>query len=217
MKVKILSVLCILLTAVCVLQFFFLVRTDKNDPSGKTDIQYVNASSDDIQFKLALTHIYYESNTVLSTLPFTTIQISESALIKAYVSSDSGAMTAALKYVDDYSDRTLASAFETMDDILDKFDKILKKYNITSQSSYTAKYNKLKTLFSSVKNSSNELLSRTRSLIRNINNSDYDTYYTKYVEQLNDLSSKLEEYCTVVMDEYDTLIQSISDEYEIIK
>ena len=217
MKIKILSVCCILLAAICVLQAFLLVRTNKNDISSATRIQDVNASATDIQFKLALMHIYYESNTVLSTLPFTTIQISESALIKAYVSSGSEAITAALKYVDDYADRTLDSAFETMDDILEKYDKVLKKYNISSSSSYTSKYNKLKTIFSSVKNSSNELLSRTRSLIRNINSSDYDTYYTKYVEQLSDLSSKLEEYCTTVMDEYDTLMQAISDEYNIIK
>ena len=216
MKVKILSVCCILLALVCAFQTFLLVKNDSGESNG-TPVSNVNASATDIQFKLALMHIYYESNTVLSTIPFTTIQVSENALIKAYVSSGSEATSAAVKYVDDYADRTLASAFDTMDDILDKYDKILKKYNISSSSAYTSKYNKLKTMFSSVKNSSNELLSRTRSLIRNINSSDYDTYYTKYVEQLSDLSSKLEEYCTSVMDEYDTLMQAISDEYSIIK
>jgi Zn-dependent M32 family carboxypeptidase len=103
-----------------------------------------------------------------------------------------------------------------MDEILSKYQKLLTKYNISSTSSYRTKYNNLSSMFSSLKNSSNELLARTKSLIKMVNANDYDTYYTKYMEQISDLTSKIEAYCKTIMDEYDTLLNSISDDYDIL-
>ena len=95
-------------------------------------------------------------------------------------------ITDALTYIDHYADRTLNSAYSTMDEILSKYQKLLTKYNISSTSSYRTKYNNLSSMFSSLKNSSNELLARTKSLIKMVNANDYDTYYTKYMEQISD-------------------------------
>ncbi|NCA92812.1 hypothetical protein EOM82_06125 [bacterium] len=71
-------------------------------------------------------------------------------------------------------------------------------------------------MFSSLKNSSNELISRTRTLIKTSKTNDYDTYYTRYIEQVNDLTGKIESYCKIIMDEYDTLLNAISSDYDIL-
>ncbi|MBO4501757.1 MAG: hypothetical protein J5760_05890, partial [Clostridia bacterium] len=158
------------------------------------------AVSGDVQFKIDLLHFYAQSNNIVSILPFTTIQVTEAALLKAFMSSAT-AGTEALVYIDRYADRTLASAYETMDELLEHFSAMLTKYNISSSSAYTAKYNKLNSMFSSLKNASTELLSRTRTLIKMSKTEDYDTYYTNYVEQLSDLTGKIEQYCTVINNE----------------
>ena len=46
---------------------------------------------------------------------------------------------------------------------------------------------------------------------------DYDAYYTNYLEQLSDLSGKIESYGSTLGNEYDALLSSISDSYETIK
>lgn len=174
------------------------------------------AVSGDAQFKIDLLHFYAQSNNIVSILPFTTIQVTEAALLKAFMSSAT-AGTEALVYIDRYADRTLASAYETMDELLEHFSAMLTKYNISSSSSYTAKYNKLSSMFSSLKNASTELLSRTRTLIKMSKTEDYDTYYTNYVEQLSDLTGKIEQYCTVINNEYAALLAELTEDYEEIQ
>ena len=174
------------------------------------------SSSDDIQLKIGLLHLYAQSDTIVSILPFTTVQVTEAALLKAFMSS-STAVNEALVYIDRYADRTLASAYDTMDELLEKYQGLLTKYNISSSSSYTSKYNRLSSMFSSLKNSSTELLSRTRTLIKMSKADDYDAYYTNYVEQLSDLTGKIEQYCTAINNEYNALLSDLSDDYEEIK
>lgn len=174
-----------------------------------------NAGGTDIQFKLALLHLYYESKDIVSTLPFTTIQVSQGALIKAFMAGATAGADA-LAYIDRYADRTLTSAYGTMDEVLEKFSLLLTRYNIAAASSYTAKYNKLSSMFSSLKNSANELLSRARALIKTAKSNDYDAYYTSYIEQISDMTGKIETYCGLLMDEYDTLLSSISNDYDIL-
>ncbi len=189
------------------------LNTDES--SAATTPRPAGEGSSDIQFKLSLLHLYYESKDVASTLPFTTIQICEGALIKAFVNGPNST-TDALTYIDRYADRTLASAYGTMDEILAKYQKLLTRYNISPTSSYTSKYNKLTSMFSSLKNSSNELLSRTRTLIRMSKSNDYDAYYTNCIEQISDLTNKIETYCDIIMDEYDALLNVISEDYDIL-
>lgn len=219
MKIRILSLCCAVLLAICTVLSVLVVKGGAGQNQDKNVSATIplpaGESSGDIQFKLSLLHLYYESKDVVSTLPFTTIQVSQGALIKAFVSGSTSTVDA-LAYIERYADRTLASAYGTMDEILSKYQSLLKKYNIASTSSYTSKYNKLSGMFSSLKNSSNELVSRTRTLIKMSKSSDYDTYYTNYTEQVLDLSSKIESYCNSIMDEYDTLLNAISSDYSII-
>jgi len=221
MKIRILSVCCAALFVACVVLSIFVIRgsagqtLNSEESSAATSPLPAGESSDDIQFKLSLLHLYYESKDVVSTLPFTTIQVSQGALIQAFVSG-SDSTTAALKYIDNYYDRTIASAYGTMDEILVKYQLILKKYNIACTSSYTSKYNNLSSMFSSLKNSSNELISRTKTLIKASKTNDYDTYYTSYTEQIIDLTDKIESYCNLIMNEYDTLLSDISSDYDIL-
>lgn len=217
---RILTAVCAVLLVICVVLSVIVISgfsasSDNADTSGDASVLPATDTNSSIQFKLSLLHLYYESKDIVSTLPFTTIQVTQGALIKALMNSTTS-ITDALTYIDHYADRTLNSAYSTMDEILSKYQKLLTKYNISSTSSYRTKYNNLSSMFSSLKNSSNELLARTKSLIKMVNANDYDTYYTKYMEQISDLTSKIETYCKTIMDEYDTLLNSISDDYDIL-
>lgn len=48
-------------------------------------------------------------------------------------------------------------------------------------------------------------------------NGDYDAYYTQYLEQLSDLSGKIETYGDTLENEYLALLSAISDSYETIQ
>ncbi|MEG1742824.1 MAG: hypothetical protein RR246_01505 [Clostridia bacterium] len=177
MKTKILVTICSLLLVACTVLSILLVsvyskpNADAAEESSQasTDAVFAASSTDTIQFKLSLLHIYSESQNVILTLPFTTVTITEMAIIKA-IMTQTGSSQAAITYLNNYVDRPLNAAFTTMDDILIKFKAMTKKYNISASSPYTAKYNNLKAMFDSLRNASTELISRARSLILCISN-----------------------------------------------
>ena len=226
MKKHLQTIICVLLAAACLCLTAALVlgrsapadeassAADSSSPANGTVPGYAASDSSDIQFRLALLHLYKEASDVVLALPFTTITLTQTAVTRSFIGS--GEASAALSDLNERVDRTLNSAFETMDDITAKFSDVLKEYAISSTSSYYTKLNSLKTMFSSLKNSSTELISRTRSFI-NMIDGDYDAYYTNYLEQLSDLSGKIESYGSTLGNEYDALLSSISDSYETIK
>ena len=223
MKNKILISLCAVLAICCIVLSFCLASVkgesesdnDTSKASGTLPAQAA-ATSSDIQFKLSLLHLYYESQQLVSTLPYATVQITYAALIKAFM-TDSSAVSAAVEYLNKYVDKQVMSAYDSMDEILSKYQAVLKKYNISSSSSYNAKYNNLKTVFDSLKNSSVELISRTRSLILVSHSSNYDSSYTLYTEQLADLTSKIQSAVVNITNEYEALLAEISSDYDMIK
>lgn len=223
MKNKILISLCAVLAICCIVLSFCLASikgesesdNDASKASGTLPVQAA-ATSGDIQFKLSLLHLYYESQQLVSTLPYATVQITYAALIKAFM-TDSSAVSAAVEYLNKYVDKQVMSAYDSMDEILSKYQAVLKKYNISSSSSYNAKYNNLKTVFDSLKNSSVELISRTRSLILVSHSSNYDSSYTLYNEQLADLTSKIQSAVVNITNEYEALLAEISSDYDMIK
>lgn len=223
MKNKILISLCAVLAICCIVLSFCLAsfkgesesESDTSKASGTLPAQAA-ATSSDIQFKLSLLHLYYESQQLVSTLPYATVQITYAALIKAFM-TDSSAVSAAVEYLNKYVDKQVMSAYDSMDEILSKYQAVLKKYNISSSSSYNAKYNNLKTVFDSLKNSSVELISRTRSLILVSHSSNYDSSYTLYNEQLADLTSKIQSAVVNITNEYEALLAEISSDYDMIK
>ena len=223
MKNKILISLCAVLAICCIVLSFCLASVkgesesdnDTSKASGTLPVQAA-ATSSDIQFKLSLLHLYYESQQLVSTLPYATVQITYAALIKAFM-TDSSAVSAAVEYLNKYVDKQVMSAYDSMDEILSKYQAVLKKYNISSSSSYNAKYNNLKTVFDSLKNSSVELISRTRSLILVSHSSNYDSSYTLYNEQLADLTSKIQSAVVNITNEYEALLAEISSDYDMIK
>ena len=215
MKNKILISLCAVLAICCIVLSFCLASikgesdNDTSKASGTLPAQAA-ATSSDIQFKLSLLQ------QLVSTLPYATVQITYAALIKAFM-TDSSAVSAAVEYLNKYVDKQVMSAYDSMDEILSKYQAVLKKYNISSSSSYNAKYNNLKTVFDSLKNSSVELISRTRSLILVSHSSNYDSSYTLYNEQLADLTSKIQSAVVNITNEYEALLAEISSDYDMIK
>ncbi len=219
MKTKILVSLCAVLTVCCIALTFCLVslKNDSLDAEKQPTVPaYATATSSDMQFKLSLLHIYSESIQLVSTLPYATVQITYASLIKAFM-TDSNAVNAAVEYLNKYVDKQVMSAYETMNTLLDKYSAVLKKYNISSTSTYNAKYNNLAATFDSLKNSSVELISRTRSLILMSHTTNYDSSYTLYNEQLSDLTTKIQNAVINLTNEYEALLESISTDYDIIK
>ena len=219
MKTKILACLCAALLVCCAVLSALLANAG-NGSSGEdqsmTEAAAATTTSSDIQFKLSLLHIYSESQTLVSTLPFATVQITQASLIKAFMTG-STAVSAAVEYLNKYVDKQVMSAYDSMGEILAKYAAMLKKYNISSSSAYNAKYNALVSIFDSLKNSSVELISRTRSLILVSHTSNYDSSYTLYNEQLADLTSKIQSAVVTITNEYDALLSSISNDYDSIK
>ena len=73
MKKHLMTAVCILLAAACVCLSAALVLTARDDAQTMgTTPGLANASSDDIQFKLALLHLYKEATDVTLVLPYTT-------------------------------------------------------------------------------------------------------------------------------------------------
>lgn len=219
MKTKILISLCAVLTVCCVALTFCVVslKNDRTNAEAQPTVPaYAAASSTDLQLKLSLLHLYSESIQLVSTLPYATIQITYASLIKAFM-TDSNAVSAAVEYLNKYVDKQVLSAYESMDDLLAKYKAVLKKYNISSSSTYNAKYNNLMSLFASLENSSKELISRTRSLILMSHSTNYDSSYTLYNEQLSDLTTKIQNAVVSLTNEYEALLESISTDYAIIK
>jgi len=219
MKTKILTSLCVVLTVCCIVLTFCVVslKNDRTNAEAQPTVPaYAGASTTDLQFKLSLLHLYSESIQLASTLPYATIQITYASLIKAFM-TDSNAVSAAVEYLNKYVDKQVLSAYESMDDLLAKYKAVLKKYNISSSSTYNAKYNNLASLFASLENSSKELISRTRSLILMSHSTNYDSSYTLYNEQLSDLTTKIQNAVVSLTNEYEALLESISTDYAIIK
>ncbi len=217
MKTKILVSLCAVLTVCCIALTFCLVSLKSESAEKQPTVPaYATATSSDMQFKLSLLHIYSESIQLVSTLPYATVQITYASLIKAFM-TDSNAVNAAVEYLNKYVDKQVMSAYETMNTLLDKYSAVLKKYNISSTSTYNAKYNNLAATFDSLKNSSVELISRTRSLILMSHTTNYDSSYTLYNEQLSDLTTKIQNAVINLTNEYEALLESISTDYDIIK
>ena len=208
MKKHVMTAVCILLAAACVCLSAALVLSarDEDGQGAGTTPGLATASSSDIQFKLALLHLYKEATDVTLVLPYTTVNLTQTAVTRE----------AAIREMNERVDRTLNSAFETMGDITDKYAAVLKEYGISSASSYQTKLTELQNMFASLKNASNELISRTRTLINRMNG-DYDAYYTSYLEQLSDLSGKIETYGDTLENEYLALLSAISDSYETIQ
>lgn len=152
----------------------------------------------------AVSVLYRRAGDVVLSMPYATINLSQTSLMKVY----SGEMTDAILYLNTHADKELKNAHDAMDDILSDFDKVLKQYNAPSSSSYRAKRAELATVFSGLKSASTELIRRTRTLITGTN-SGYDNYYTAYCEQLQILSDKLISASEKIDKEYDAIMTSL--------
>ncbi len=161
------------------------------------------ASSND-KLAVALSVIYRRAGDLVVTLPYASINLSQTALMKVY----SGELTDAILYLNTHADVELKNAHDAMDDILLDFDKVLKQYSVPSGSAYRSKRAELATTLSGLKSASSELIRRTRTLITGTN-SGYDSYYTAYCEQLQGLSEKLQNAADKIDKEYDSLMSSL--------
>ena len=129
MKKHLMTAVCILLAAACVCLSAALVLTARDDAQAMgTTPGLANASSDDIQFKLALLHLYKEATDVTLVLPYTTVNLTQTAVTRAFIGSEEGEI--AIREMNERVDRTLNSAFDTMTDITDKYAAVLKDYSL---------------------------------------------------------------------------------------
>ena len=169
-------------------------------------------NNSDNKLSVALSVIYRRAGDLVVTLPYASINLSQTALMKVY----SGEMTDAVLYLNTHADVELKNAHDAMDAILLDFDKALKQYAVPSGSAYRTKRAELATAFSGLKNASSELIRRTRTLITGTN-SAYDSYYTAYCEQLQSLSEKLQSTADKIDKEYDALMTALlGSDYSLV-
>lgn len=207
---KTLAVLC---AAVILAAFCFnaiSVTMAENNDSKAEDAKAISSTQD--KLAAAVSVIYKRAGDLVLSLPYASINLSQTALMKVY----SGEQNDALLYLNTHSDKELNNAYAAMDDILKDFDAVLTKYSVSSTSSYRQKRAELATTFSGLKTSCTELIRRTRTLIAGTS-SAYDSYYTAYCDQLIVVSDAFEEATTKIGKEYDTLMTSLlGSDYSIV-
>lgn len=156
--------------------------------------------SNDEKLLAAVSVIYSKAGNLMTSMPYATISLSQTALMKTY-SGD----TDALSYFNSNVNKYLQNAFDAMDRIIAEYDQVIKKYG---GSSYQGKRDDLKERLDKVRNASKELVSRTRTLI-SATDSNYAAYYTAYCEQIQTLASRLESYSSYIDDEYTAVMQKL--------
>lgn len=198
----------ILLTAFC-LGSVSVSKAEKK--AEEFDTVYALTGSND-KLAVAVSVIYRRAGDAIIALPYASINLSQTALMKVY----SGEMTDAVLYLNTHADTELKNAQAGMDDILADFDKLLKAYSVPASSAYRTKRAELATVFSGLKTGSTELIRRARTLITG-SNSGYDSYYTAYCEQLQILSDKLIAASEKVDKEYDSIMTSLlGNDYSMV-
>jgi len=207
---KSILMLCVavLLTVFC-LGAVNVSMAEKNAAEFDT-VKALTSSND--KLATAVSVIYRRAGDLVVTLPYASINLSQTALMKVY----SGEMTDAILYLNSHADVELKNAHDAMDDILLDFDKVLKQYAVPAGSSYRTKRAELATALSGLKSASTELIRRTRTLITGTN-SAYDSYYTAYCEQLQILSEKLQSAADKIDKEYDAIMTSLlGSDYSLV-
>lgn len=207
-KSFLLCCVAVLLTALC-LNTVNVTMAEKRAEEFDT-VKAVTNSND--KLAIAVSVIYRRAGDLVISLPYASINLSQTALMKVY----SGEMNDAIMYLNSHASTELKNAYDAMDDILADFDKVLKQYAVPSGSSYRTKRAELATAFSALKSSAEELIRRTRNLITGTNTS-YDSYYTAYCEQLQTLSDKLISASEKIDKEYDSIMTSlIGSDYSLV-
>lgn len=198
----------ILLAAVCI-NSVSVSMAEKQAEEFDTALALANSAD---KTATAFSVLYKRAGDVVLALPYASINLSQTALMKVY----SGEQNDAIRYLNTHADEELANAFAAMDAIIADFDKALSKYNVPSGSSYRSKRSKLVSTFNGLETAATELIRRTRTLIAGTD-SGYDSYYTAYCEQLQKLSEKLQAAAELIDEEYDAIMSSLlGSDYSIV-
>lgn len=167
-------------------------------------IDDIGGLSNSDQLKIDVACVYKEAGDLLVTLPYASIQLTQTALMQVFA----GEKATGLSFLNKRADRQLQSAYNLMDKAVEDFISIEKEFELSSGSSYASKRKELEKSFSSLRSASTELVRRTRALINGVD-SGYDSYYTAYCEQLSVLSQKYDSYSDTFQNEFDALISSL--------
>lgn len=155
-------------------------------------------------FLAAKSYIYKDASTVILKLPYTTINLTQTALTKFFAGDSDGALI----YLSERNDKYLDTCYDMMDKVCSNYKKLLDKYNVSSSSADYSDYKSLSSMMSTLKSSSKELIKRATSFIKG-GKSASDGLYTSYSEQLSDLSSKITSYGSKVDEAYEAIMKSL--------
>lgn len=207
MKKNILPIVCVLLLLVAFcLNAFMLTSAEKN---AAPDEGTAALSTDRDKLQTAVAALYKRAGNLVLSLPYASINLSQTAAMKAFAGEKDGA----LSYLNARADTYLGNAYDMMDDILSDYDAVIAKYN---GESYKSKRSELATVFSGLESSCNELIRRTRTFVEH-SQSGYDSYYTAYCEQLQIVGEKLESASSTIDSRYDALISELlGSDYQLV-
>ena len=152
----------------------------------------------------AESYIYKDASTVILKLPYATINLTQTALMKFFAGDAEGALI----YLSERNDKYLDTCYDMMDKVCSNYKKLLEKYKVSSSSSEYSDYKSLQSMMTTLKSSSKELIKRATSFIKG-GKSANDSLYTAYSEQLEDLSSKITSYGGKVDEAYENIMKSL--------
>ncbi len=195
----------ILLVSIC----FCAVGISAAKEAEREQNVYALLDSKDEKLLCALSVIYAKAGNLMTAMPNATINLTQTALMKTYAGD-----TDALAYLNENVNEYLQNAFDQMDRIMQEYDKIIDEYG---GSAYKSKRDSLQSMLDNVRSASRELVLRTRTLISGTN-SNYDSYYTAYCEQLQKLSDRLVSYSGKIDSEYTAICEKLlGSEFDFIK
>lgn len=187
-----------------VLSAFCLCAVSSTRAETENGVQTAALSGTDDKLTAAVSVLYKRAGDLVLSLPYASINLSQTALMKVY----SGEQQDALLYLNTHADTELNNAYNAMEKILNDYDAVLRKYSAPAGSAYRSKRTELSATFSGLKSACTELIRRTRTLITG-EGSSYDSYYTAYCEQLVIVSERFEAAATAIGNEYDTAMTEL--------
>lgn len=146
-------------------------------------------SSTTTKANIMLAMLYKDAQNQLIAMLTPTSGASNTALTQAYMGDYEGAYA----YFKGVNDDSLAKSLQLLTDITDKFQEVLKKYNLENNSKYKSKYESLRTILSDIKTQtksfSNATLYFLETGIKNNDNKAYRDYQNALVTLMDMLTN----------------------------
>lgn len=148
--------------------------------------------------ELSFCTAYMQASQAVLAIPYATVNLSQTAVMKLYVGETADDVTIFLK---PRVEGDLAAAYTNLDSALSAYDKALSAHSVPSGSDYRAKRVALSGLFTKLKGDSEKLINSMNTLVSSTTSVNYNSY-----------SSRM----TALYDTFESVHKQITDEYNAL-